>query len=63
MELEKGAAFVESMRLVSRAHKPEDTVVTVGQVRIGGGQPVFIAGPCSVEDEEQIREIAEEIKD
>lgn len=63
MELEKGAAFVESMRLVSRARKPEDTVVTVGQVRIGGGQPVFIAGPCSVEDEEQIREIAEEIKD
>jgi len=54
---------VESMPLVSRAHKPEDTVVQVGQVKIGGTQPVLIAGPCSVEDGQQIMEIAAQIKD
>lgn len=54
---------MESMPLVSRAHKPEDTVVQVGQVKIGGTQPVLIAGPCSVEDGQQIMEIAAQIKD
>jgi len=62
MELKKEAAVVESMHLVSRAHRPEDTVVEVGQVRIGGGERVLIAGPCSVEDGQQIRDIAEQIK-
>src|SRR5690554_5356010 len=46
------------MHLVSREYKPEDTVVTVGEVRIGGGHRAYIAGPCSVEDEGQIMEIA-----
>lgn len=54
---------MESMPLVSRAHKSEDTVVQVGQVKIGGTQPVLIAGPCSVEDGQQIMEIAAQIKD
>ncbi len=49
---------MEGMHLVSREYKPEDTVVTVGEVRIGGGHRAYIAGPCSVEDEGQITEIA-----
>lgn len=49
---------MEGMHLVSREYKPEDTVVTVGEVRIGGGHRAYIAGPCSVEDEGQIMEIA-----
>jgi 3-deoxy-7-phosphoheptulonate synthase len=53
---------VESFHLVSREYKPEDTAVTVGEVKIGGGHRAYIAGPCSVEDEKQIREIAEGIK-
>ncbi|MGI6693698.1 MAG: 3-deoxy-7-phosphoheptulonate synthase [Limnochordia bacterium] len=63
MELEKEAAVLESIRLVSREYKPEDTVVTVGNVKIGGGHRAYIAGPCSVEDEGQILEIAELISD
>ncbi len=54
---------MESIRLVSREYKPEDTVVTVGTVKIGGGHRAYIAGPCSVEDEGQILEIAELISD
>ena len=54
---------MESIRLVSREYKPEDTVVTVGNVKIGGGHRAYIAGPCSVEDEGQILEIAELISE
>jgi len=41
----------------------EDTVVQVKEVAIGGRVPIVIAGPCSVESEEQIRLIAQEVKD
>lgn len=44
--------------LFSRRHQPEDTVVALGDIRIGGGRPVMIAGPCSVESEAQILETA-----
>jgi 3-deoxy-7-phosphoheptulonate synthase len=40
-------------KLVSREAKPEETVVTVGGVPIGGGHFAVIAGPCSVENPEQ----------
>jgi 3-deoxy-7-phosphoheptulonate synthase len=40
-------------KLTSREMKPDDTVIRVGQVTIGGGRPVVIAGPCAVETEEQ----------
>jgi 3-deoxy-7-phosphoheptulonate synthase len=45
-------------RLASRVAYPEKTVVRVGDVRIGAGRPVVIAGPCSVESETQIIESA-----
>jgi 3-deoxy-7-phosphoheptulonate synthase len=41
-------------QLASRAFQPARTVVTVGDVRIGAGEPVVIAGPCSVESERQV---------
>jgi 3-deoxy-7-phosphoheptulonate synthase len=40
--------------LASRELVPDGTVVRVGEVRIGAGEPVIIAGPCSVESAEQI---------
>jgi 3-deoxy-7-phosphoheptulonate synthase len=40
-------------KLTGREMKPDDTVVRVGDVEIGGGTPVVIAGPCSVETPEQ----------
>ena len=44
----------KAYKLVSREVKPEDTVVRVAGVAIGGRDLVIIAGPCSVESREQI---------
>ena len=53
----------EPYKQVSRAFHPEDTVVEVKGIKIGGNNPlVFIAGPCAVESSEQINEIAENVK-
>ncbi len=49
-------------KLASREFKPSDTVVHVGKVPIGGNALVVIAGPCSVESEEQIMETATLVK-
>jgi len=49
-------------KLAARSSKEEDTVVNVGDVQIGGGTFVVIAGPCSVETREQILESAEIVK-
>lgn len=48
-------------KLVGREFKPDDTVVQVGDVKIGGKDLVIIAGPCSVESEEQALSIAREV--
>jgi len=50
-------------RLVSRAHKADDTVVCARGVAIGGEGFVVIAGPCSVEDEDQIRRCAHAVRE
>jgi 3-deoxy-7-phosphoheptulonate synthase len=44
--------------LASRALHPEKTTIQVGDVTIGGAEPVVIAGPCAVEGEAQIVEAA-----
>lgn len=44
--------------LVSRQHRTEDTVIEVRGVAVGGAAPILIAGPCSVESEEQMERIA-----
>ena len=48
-------------KLVSRETKPEDTVVTVGDVRIGSQGMAIIAGPCAIEDEDRAMRIAEQV--
>src|SRR5690554_580562 len=53
---------MEPFRLVGRSDHPADTVVVVGDVKIGGGHKAFFAGPCSVENERQITDIAESIQ-
>lgn len=45
-------------KLASRAFRPHDTIVQVGRVAIGGPQLAIMAGPCSVEGEEQAFTIA-----
>ena len=49
--------------LYSRETKATDTVVSFSGVKIGGGNFAVIAGPCSVESEKQIVEIAEKVKE
>ena len=52
----------EPYKKANRKFHPEDTVVEVGKARIGGGSFSVIAGPCSVESEEQIVEVARDVK-
>ena len=61
---------VEACRRVSEPYKkanrkfhPDDTVVQVGNTKIGGGNFAVIAGPCSIESEEQITYCAQRVKD
>lgn len=61
--------YVESVKRISEPFKsanrkfhPDDTVVTVGNTSVGGDIFAFIAGPCSVESEEQLIGIAKSVK-
>jgi 3-deoxy-7-phosphoheptulonate synthase len=49
-------------KLVSRETHPQNTVIDMGTVKIGGAQLVIMAGPCSVESEKQALTIAKEVK-
>ena len=69
MDLVSSLDIVDSVKRVSEPFKccnrkfhPEDTVVQVGDVKIGGGNFCMIAGPCSVETEEQIVAVAQAVK-
>jgi 3-deoxy-7-phosphoheptulonate synthase len=52
----------KAYKLVSREWKKEDTVIDVDGVKIGGNNFVVMAGPCSVESEEQLMKTAEAVK-
>lgn len=49
-------------KLASRTFKPENTVITIGDVRIGGDEVVVMAGPCSAETEAQVEASAIAVK-
>ena len=68
-DLLSGLSIIESVTRISEPFKaanrkfhPADTVVDVAGYKIGGGNFQYIAGPCSVESEEQITYIAAEVK-
>lgn len=48
-------------KLASRQFQPVDTIIDVRGVKIGGPEVVMIAGPCSVESQEQVSRIAEAV--
>jgi 3-deoxy-7-phosphoheptulonate synthase len=54
--------ITEPYTLASRRFRPEGTVVTVGDLRVGGDEVVVMAGPCSVESESQVRATAAAVK-
>ncbi|MEA2572080.1 MAG: 3-deoxy-7-phosphoheptulonate synthase [Acidobacteriota bacterium] len=51
-----------SYKLVSREAKPDDSIISVGGVDVGGNGIVVVGGPCAVETYDQTRTIAERIK-
>ncbi len=53
----------EPYKKANRKFHPEDTIVDVAGRQVGGGTLTVIAGPCSVESEEQIEEIAKDVKE
>ena len=69
MELLGSLEIVQSVKRVSEPYKqvnrkfhPLDTIIEVGNAKIGGGHFAMIAGPCSVETEEQIISVAQSVK-
>lgn len=50
-------------KLASRAFRPEGTIVRVGKIEIGGNKVVVMAGPCSVENKDQIERSADIVAD
>ena len=69
IELLSSLEMVDTVRRVSEPFKqanrkfnPESTVIQVGDVKIGNGNFAIIAGPCSVESEKQIIEVATAVK-
>jgi 3-deoxy-7-phosphoheptulonate synthase len=61
--VETVVAIATPFKLVNRQTKPHRTVVDVGGVRVGGGEFVVIAGPCSVESREQMLSTARAVKE
>ncbi|MDA8352066.1 MAG: 3-deoxy-7-phosphoheptulonate synthase [Firmicutes bacterium] len=60
--VEKVVHVSEPFKLASRSFHPEPSRIQVGNLVIGGEDPVVIAGPCSVESREQILETARAVK-
>jgi len=52
----------EPYKLASRAFHPQDTIVRLGDVEIGGDTVVMMAGPCAVESRDQVMETAEAVR-
>jgi len=49
-------------KLITREFKPEDTIIDINSVKIGGKEIIVFAGPCAVENEEQTITIARNVK-
>ena len=59
----KGVMRVQHpFKLVNRMFHPQNTIIKLGDIEIGGTKPVIIAGPCSVEGETAIIEVAHIVK-
>ena len=60
--VEKTVRITEKYKIVSRDFHPQDTIIDVGGIKIGGKNIVVMAGPCAVESLEQVRETAAAVK-
>ena len=69
IDLVKSMDIVETAKRIQEPYKnanrkfhPDDTVIDIGGIKLGGGHFQLIAGPCSVESEEQIITVAREVQ-
>ncbi len=69
IDLISGLDIVQSVKRISEPFKnanrkfhPDDTVIDINGIKIGGGNFQIIAGPCSIESREQITEVAKAVK-
>lgn len=60
--VDKIVAVTESYKLVNKKFHPEDTVVTVGNAKIGPGHLTMMAGPCAIENHDMLLETAFAVK-
>ncbi|MBQ8057298.1 MAG: 3-deoxy-7-phosphoheptulonate synthase [Ruminococcus sp.] len=60
--VEKVKRISEPFKSANRKFHPTDSIIDVSGVKIGGGNFAVIAGPCSVESEEQIVQVAKSVK-
>jgi 3-deoxy-7-phosphoheptulonate synthase len=60
--VESVTRIMKPYKLASREFKPENTIVRVGEVQIGGDRQVVMAGPCAVESRHQLEEAARIVK-
>ncbi len=54
---------LQACKLAGRESQPQNTVIDLKTCRLGDGQVVIIAGPCAVENEEQMLELAQSLKE
>jgi 3-deoxy-7-phosphoheptulonate synthase len=54
--------ITEPYKLASRTFQPQNTIITIGDLRIGGDEVIVMAGPCSAETEEQVEATAAAVK-
>jgi 3-deoxy-7-phosphoheptulonate synthase len=60
--VERTVPVLKPFKFVSREFQPDDSVVDVGGVRVGGGHLTVMAGPCAVENRDQLFAAAAEVK-
>ncbi|MBP7688774.1 MAG: 3-deoxy-7-phosphoheptulonate synthase, partial [Thermoflexales bacterium] len=61
--VEKTVPILKPFKVASRDMHPQDTIVSLGDVKIGGPQIIIMAGPCAVESRSQILETAQAVKE
>src|SRR5262249_49910233 len=54
--------ITEPYKLASRTFKREDSVISIGDLRVGGDEVIVMAGPCSAETDEQVQSTAAAVK-
>ncbi len=60
--VESAIPILKPYKLVGREFKPENSVLNIGGIEVGGKKLAVMAGPCSVESREQILEVARAVK-